>query len=78
MKQQTYTQFDEDKLVMTDVTISSFTCPHCCKVVRFCVPPDNNHLKDIQVELEHYKELCRRLSKDNYDLKMFCRRLAQQ
>lgn len=76
MKQETFDKFDERTFKMTSITISSFVCPHCRDVVRFAVPEGSN-LKSLETELQHYKDLVQRLSKDNFDLRMYCRRLAQ-
>jgi len=77
MKQETFDEFDENLLKFRSVTTSMFTCPHCRKPVKFVVE-DGSNLKRLDVELEHYKKLANSLAKDNYDLKMFCKRLASQ
>ena len=76
--QKTFTSYDGESNHFDAVTISTYCCPHCRTPVRFVVPDQGSDLKSTRQELEHYKKLCRSLSKDNYDLRMFCKRLASQ
>jgi hypothetical protein len=78
MTQETFTKYDGERDRFESITVSDFVCPHCRQGVRFVVPDQHCELKSLQRELDHYKKLAHSLSKDNYDLKMFCRRLANQ
>ena len=80
MKQETFIDYNGEKNTFRSLTVSEYTCPHCRVPVKFVIPDQEPmcNLKDTKQELAYYKQLSQSLLKDNYDLRMFCRRLASQ
>lgn len=74
--QKTYDIFDEEKLKMSSITESRFTCPHCNRSVRFIVQDGCQDMASKEQEIQHYRKLCEKLMIDNFNLRMYCRRLA--